>query len=282
VVALVTAVYPTRLAVPRRRGGWLGVGLLLAVVMIAFGSTDVVSLLAHEPFDRSRVWAGPVRSLDLSVGDGSVTVVGAERTGAVVDATGNQGLEKPSDNESLTDGRLSIRSSCRLGRDHLLRGALLNSGDTWCNLNYRITVPYGTAVTAHSGDGDVKVSGLTGALNLSSGDGDVLVAGGDGTLRLSSGDGDVHVSGSHSRQVTATSGDGDIDVELLTVPTQVTAHSGDGDVAVTVPPGPDLYQVTAHSGDGGQTTAVRTAPTSAHRIVATSGDGDVSVAYGSA
>jgi hypothetical protein len=267
----VTATVPVgaRSAVPRRQNGWLVAGLVLAASLIAFGGFEVVSLLSHEPFDRHHVWAGAISQLDISDGDGSVTIVGSGRSGATVEATGDQGLHKPTDVETLSAGRLAIKSSCDA-----------DIGGSWCDLNYRITVPTGAQVLVHTGDGAIHVTDLTGVATLSSGDGNVDVAGGDGALDLSSSDGDVRLTGSHSRRVTASSGDGGVTLGLLAVPTDVEAHSGDGDVDVTVPTGPTFYEVGAHSGYGSPTVQVRTAPSSPNRINASSGDGDVTVTYG--
>jgi hypothetical protein len=243
--------YAAAPVLPRRRTGWLVAGVIFAVALIGFGALSLVSLLAHQSYDRHHVWTGNIATLDVSDGDGSVTIVGADRTGALVTATGDRGLHKPSDVETLSTGRLAISSSCPLG--------LTNA---WCDLNYRVTLPAGTQVVVHTGDGAVRVSGMTGAVTLASSDGN------------------VSVTGSRSRQVSASSSDGDVSLHLLAVPTEVDAHSGDGDVDVSVPNGPTLYEVSAHSGDGSASTRVRTTPAGANRISASSSDGDVTVAYG--
>jgi hypothetical protein len=254
----------------RRHGTWLVAGLVVASLLVALGGFDVAGLLSHEPVSRHHRWSGTVTAVAISVGSGSITVVGSDQPGAVVEATGARGLNAPSDHETMTDGRLQIRSAC----------SFVLGGD-WCSLNYHVTVPKGASVTVSAGDGSARVSGITGPLTLSTSDGSVEVAGGSGPLSLHSSDGGVNVDGARSQRVQASSSDGNVTIRFATVPASIRADSSDGSVVVEVPPGPDLYRVDTSAADGHVSTAVRTAPTSLHHIDVSSSDGNVTVRYGS-
>jgi hypothetical protein len=64
-------------------------------------------------------------------------------------------------------------------------------------------------------------------------------------------------------------------------PTRVSAISGQGGVTVELPRGRTSYQVQATSGQGSVTNSVGDNPASARVIDASSGQGDVTVDYGS-
>ena len=118
-----------------------------------------------------------------------------------------------------------------------------------------IALPSEAAVTASSGEGDVKVADMGKAVSAHSDQGDVTIAGGSGTVQASSGQGTVTVSRSYASSVSVQSGQGDATVDLLSSPNRVSASSGQGDVTVELPKGPNSYQVNASSGEGSVSTA---------------------------
>jgi len=254
---------------PRRRRAWLVVGLVIAFVTIALGAWDLVGLMSHKAVHHERTWSAPVRTLDLDVGDGSVTVVGTNQTGAVVHADGARGLYSPTDEQSLVDGTLRIRSSCPFAA-------------SWCSLSYRVELPAGAKVVVHSSDGRVTANGLTGDINLSSSNGRVTANSPSGTLTAHSSNGRVQVTGARSAHVTATSNNGSVQVGFAEAPHAVFAHSYNGSVTVGVPRSDISYRVEAHSNNGRVSTPVRTDPTGSRTITAVSNNGDVTVRYGPA
>ena len=68
-------------------------------------------------------------------------------------------------------------------------------------------------------------------------------------------------------------------VELTVPPNRVSASSGQGDVTVELPRGPNFYQVQATSGQGNVSNTVGDDPASVRVVRATSGQGDVTVRY---
>ena len=116
-------------------------------------------------------------------------------------------------------------------------------------------------------------------MTATSSDSSIVVAGIDGDVQLHSSDGGVTAADLRSPNVTASSGDGHVQLTFAAAPTQVRATSSDGGVTVVVPDTPDPYRVTASSSDGGTDVRVRTDPTSTRVIDAHSSDGRVTVRY---
>lgn len=256
---------------PRRRPGWLVVGLVIAALTIGVGAWDLVGAVSRQPVHYQQTWSAPVHTLDLDIGSGSVTVVGTNGAGVVVHADGSRGLSSPTNEQTLEGGTLRIRSTCSF-----------SLGSDWCSLSYRVQVPAGTNVVAHSSDGRVTADGLTGNAQLSSNNGRVTANGPSGTITLHSSNGSVRVTGATSAHVTATSNNGSVHVGFAESPHAVFAHSNNGSVTVGVPRSEISYRVEAHSNNGGVSTAVRTDPSGSQTITATSNNGKVTVRYGTA
>lgn len=257
--------------VPRRRRAWLVAGLAVAALLVADGAWDLVGATSRQPVHSTRAWSGPVHTLDLDIGNGSVTLIGTDRPGAVVDADGSRGLSTPTNEQSLRDGTLRIRSSCGIA-----------AGINWCSLSYRVELPAGATVVARTGDGSITANRLDGTLNLTSGDGKVSVNSPSGTVTAQSHDGQVRITSARSAHVTATTRDGAVHVGFASPPTSVFASSNDGAVTIGLPDTPEHFRVDARSNDGHVSTPIRIDSTASRRITATSHDGDVTVRYGSA
>lgn len=256
---------------PRRRPAWLIVGSVVAAISIAVGAWDLLGALSRQPVHYQRIWSGPIRTVDMDVGDGSVTVVGTNRTGAVVHADGARGLSSPTNDQTLEGGTLRIRSHCSF-----------TLGSDWCGLSYRVELPAGAKVVAHSSNGRVTANGLTGNSQLSSDNGRVTANSPAGTVSLNSSNGDVRVTGATSAHVSASSDNGSVHVGFAKPPHAVYAHSSNGDVTVGLPHSEISYRVEAHTSNGRESTLVRTDPSGSRTITATSSNGDVTVHYGPA
>jgi len=136
-------------------------------------------------------------------------------------------------------------------------------------VNLIVSVPATTDLSAHSGDGEITVDGVSGRIGLDSGDGrvaasnlhgdldvhtgdgSVRVDGLQGTLHARSGDGSVHAGGRLS-VVDVRTGDGSVTLDLdpgsvMSADWQVA--SGDGSISVGLPPAFDA-EVDAHTGGG--------------------------------
>jgi hypothetical protein len=258
----------TTVAAPDRPGrtAWLAVGLVLAVPAVLWGAFSVAGLLAYDAYDRHASFAGPVHVVDIDASAGGVRLTGSDRSGAVVDTHVIRGFTRPKADVSLADGRLHIHNTCGF-----------TTG--WCSVMSRVQVPSDVDVVVRSSGGSVRISGVTGDLDLSASGGGVHVTGSSGTLRLRSSGGGVDATGIEGGTVNASSSGGGVRLEFSRPPEAVVASSSGGGVTVVVPRDSTAYRVDAHSSGGGTHTDVRTDPTGRRRIDVSSSGGGVTVRY---
>jgi hypothetical protein len=252
------------------RTAWRIVGTVVAASMLAFGTANAVSALAHDTWRERRVIREAVSIVDVANSTGgSITVAGDDSTDAVViDMTVSRGVQAPTHTERIEGNRVMVRAGCRW------LVAL------FCQIDYVIRVPAGISVVAHADGRSVRVSNVHGFLDLESDGGSVEVRGGESrSVRLDSDGGDVVATGLSAESIDAHSDGGSVLLDLVAAPTTVTASSDGGDVEVVLPETPDAYRVDVSSDGGGTSADVRTDPTSDRAITASSSGGDVVVRY---
>ena len=136
-------------------------------------------------------------------------------------------------------------------------------------VNITVRVPKGVKVAAGSGNGDVRVEGVSAEVRAASGNGDVSVSTSGGPVSASSGNGDVRV-GRAGGPVRASSGNGRVTVVTGRGP--VNASSGNGDVDVTMDAIEDVADDMEFSSGNGSVSV--TVPANfAGELVATTGSG---------
>lgn len=104
---------------------------------------------------------------------------------------------------------------------------------------------------AETGDGNIDLRNVRGDLTLHTGDGRIEVTGIDGSLRAETGDGRIHVNGRFDLLDVRT-GDGGIDAEALDgskLDANWRLSTGDGDLTLRVPP-TIAADVELHTSDG--------------------------------
>jgi hypothetical protein len=150
------------------------------------------------------------------------------------------------------------------------RGRWRNDNDNdGRRVNFTVRVPRGVKVAAGSGNGDVRVEGMSAEVNAASGNGDVRVSTSGGPVSASSGNGDVRV-GRATGPVKASSGNGRVFVATTRGP--VNASSGNGDVDITMDAIADLAEDMEFSSGNGTVTV--TVPSDfSGELVATTGSG---------
>jgi hypothetical protein len=252
------------------RTAWRAVGSVVAVVMLAFGTANAVSALAHDTRRETRVIDEPVSIVDVANSTGgAIAVVGDAAVDAVtIDLSISRGLETPTHTERVEGNRVFVRGEC------LWVVAL------YCQVDYLIRVPTGVSVIAHADGRSVEVSNVHGFLDLSSDAGNVEVLGGEAlSVRLDSDGGNIEVNGLSAEAIEAHSDGGHVLLDLAAAPLSVTASSDGGDVEIVLPDTPDTYAVDVSS-DGGSTQAdIRTDIESDRSITAHANGGDVIVRY---
>jgi DUF4097 and DUF4098 domain-containing protein YvlB len=112
-----------------------------------------------------------------------------------------------------------------------------------------VSVPRRVDVIARTGDGSVKLEGLTGRLELHTGDGSIRASNVSGNLRLHTGDGSITVDRADGT-LDLDTGDGGVNVTGKL--TAVKMHTGDGSIVYRAEPGTvmtDDWDIS--TGDGG-------------------------------
>ncbi len=222
--------------------------LLAAIAYTAF---TTIGLLAHttEHHSASYAWQGAV--IDVRSGGGNVTVREGDGASVNVAYTEHYGLRKPTVRTSRTASGLSLQAACP--------GGLFGNN---CSVDYTLTVPRGAALELNTGDGSIRLDGVSGIVSAHTGDGSIT-----GT-NLRAG------------RLQAQSGDGSIRLQWATMPRTVTTTSGDGGVTLLVPPGSGQYAISTRTGQGGVHVDVNSDPKAASTLALRTGDGGISVSYG--
>ena len=105
------------------------------------------------------------------------------------------------------------------------------------SIDYEITTPKGTDLTANSGSGDIHVADLSGPAKLNTGSGSIDASGLSGRVSLETGSGDIRSVMQSSTSVKAHTGSGSI--RLKNVQGDLNAQTGSGDVEIQGQPTSD-------------------------------------------
>lgn len=253
---------------PRVRRAWLVVGSVAVVALMAFGTVEVVGLLAREESTvREDVAAAGIDAVEVSSDDGDVRVIGDAETSIRVVIRLREGWRRVEREVRVDRGRLILSASCP------------SFSGPFCNADFEVHVPPGVTVVATSRNGDAVVSDVDGGATLTSENGHVEATRLGGSVRLTTDNGDVIGSDLTASATTAVSSNGDVSVSFERSPRTALAQSDNGDVEVIVPRGDEMYAVDATTDNGEARTPIRTDPDGSRRVVARSDNGDVTVRY---
>jgi DUF4097 and DUF4098 domain-containing protein YvlB len=253
---------------PRVQKLWKGIGCALAVIVLGSFAAQIVGTVAYMKIPAThRVFAKNISFLNVNDASGSVTIVRSDSSSTVVNSSGERGLVAPTNSEQVLNNTLFVRSNCQ------------GFFDNYCDRHFTIHVPSTVHITVDTGQGDILVSGINGAMTLTTGQGDVDIAGSPLSLRVTTGQGSINATALSSASVFAHTGQGNIVLNFTRPPTTVTALTGQGNISVLVPRGPDSYQLNATSDQG---NAAKDVPdnSESHRIInASSGQGNIVIRY---
>ena len=250
------------------RRTWLGVGSVAAVIGLAFGTVQVLGLVAHqERLVQASFDAQGLSTIDVTTDSGSIAVVGDSPTGVRV-------------TQRISDGLRSATSTIERHEDRLvLRGSCPGFAAERCGVDYEIHMPPELAVIARTDDGTIDARDVSGAVDLSTDNGDVVLSGLSGRLQLSTDNGSIDGSELTSSSAQATSDNGDVTLGFSVAPTTVTMDSDNGDLVLVVPQGPESYSLTTSSDNGVVSTPIRTDPNGERHLTLRSGNGNITAAY---
>jgi hypothetical protein len=198
-------------------------------------------------------------AIEIQSWDRQQVVVEIEKRGATREAV--EGLEVKAEQ----DGNSILIEVKRPKTETLTAFALHRSATA----KLIVSVPARADIFARSGDGSIRVQGVSGRLELRTGDGSIRASDVGGELTLNSGDGSITVNGAEGRLDLQT---GDGGVQVTGRLTSVKLHTSDGSVVYRVQPGttmtddwdistgdgsismylPEEFDATldAHTGDG--------------------------------
>jgi len=245
----------------------LAVGLPFVVAAAVFGAFSMVGTFAHasERHVASYQWNGGAITLRTT---GSVTVEAGTGTQIGVVYTEHYQLKKPTVTASTSGGGLQLAATCP--------GGILGNN---CQTNYVLTVPATAALSVHSGDGYIHVSGSTATLALDTGNGGIEFDNVSGNVSARTGDGGISGTQVSSTHVQASTGNGGIHVEWSVAPAVVVATSGDGGIHLVLPQGSGPYRTSTHTGDGSVHVTSLVDSTAAASLTAETGNGGISIGY---
>ncbi|MFC4052289.1 DUF4097 domain-containing protein [Actinomadura syzygii] len=225
---------------PRRRGVWIFLAVVTALVVIAPAGLYAFGRAVRQTAESVTPYHVAIKELRLDMDDAEVSVgPGAEGEARVYQRL-TWGLHKPAVTESLVEDVLFITFRCSrvgpvIGRE--------------CGADVDVRVPPGVRVSAVTGSGRVVVRGLAGDLDLRTGSGELQVADVRGRLRLQARSGEISATGLASPKVVAEASSGSLDLRFAEPPDLVTAIVHSGSAKVLVPPG-SQYQVLGWTGSG--------------------------------
>jgi hypothetical protein len=103
-------------------------------------------------------------------------------------------------------------------------------------IDFDVTVPKGAAVTASTGAGDIRITGIQTVSSVSSGAGNVVIEGVTTGLKVGTGAGSIRVEGHPAADWTIHSGAGNVTLEVgKSASFTLNASSGSGGIHVDVP-----------------------------------------------
>jgi hypothetical protein len=265
-VSAVSSALPVRSAAAR--AGWTSTGVIMAILLIVTLALSTVQDIAYVAIPSSqRSFTETFTAIDIHLYIGSVTIEHARGRNTVVENSGSRGFVKPTNVERVVGHTLSITSTCAL---HFVN---------FCTRNYVVHVPNSVPITVVTGQGSVTVARINGPVSINTGQGDVTVLGADGSAKVKTGQGSVTMRDIAAPQVSASSGQGDVAIDVVSPPISLTTSTAQGSIDVELPRGTDSYRVHEASAQGSVNDYVNESQTSPRVIHASSGQGDVTIRY---
>jgi hypothetical protein len=192
--------------------------------------TPVALLAAEGTFDKTLHVNGPV-TLSVSTGAGHIRVTPGQDSsvhiiGHVHAAKWNSWVDSGSPEQRVQT--IVANPPIEQTGNIISIGKHTNYRDV--SIDYDITTPKGTDLTASSGSGDIHVADLNGPGKINTGSGSIDASGLGGRVYLETGSGDIRAEMLSSTSVKAQTGSGTI--RLKNVQGELNAGTGSGDLEV--------------------------------------------------
>lgn len=223
---------------PRRRGLWLVIAGLTAIVLIAPVLWAGAVFLMRHTQEHTAVYVRPISVLRVDAPAGQVRITAAGPGQTRVAKLVRWEFGRPPAVRQVWHGRtLTISSAPCAGGP--LKG--------YCNVTLAIRVPPTVAVQVTSVDGQVSIRGLSGQIRAHVASGSVRLADDRGYVQVQVGSGSASAVALGSGQVDAAVASGSLRLAFARPPRLVTARIGTGTATVIVPAG-SRYRVAATAG----------------------------------
>ncbi|WP_018638071.1 DUF4097 family beta strand repeat-containing protein [Parafrankia elaeagni] len=251
----------------RGRIAALAAGAVLAAAATALAGLQLVDWTSGtvQRIER-RSFAADIERISVRTGSGEIRIAGAPGGAVTVEGRLSGSVAVPRLSAVVRDGVLFVDTTC---------GFALWS----CQGSLDLRVPPNIPVSARTGSGAITATDLPAAATLHTGSGSVRVDGAGATLALSTGSGDLRARRVTAGQVRASTGSGNVRVELDRVPEEVAVRTGSGNAEIVLPPGGTPYATDIHTGSGDSRISVPTDPAAARHLRVSTGSGDVVVSH---
>ena len=255
------------------RTAWQTFGIAVTVAVLLSAGAAAWTRLSPQPTEEQhrQTFRQPVSRVQFDSNVGDVTVLAGEPGAVTVERRLTwTSVHRPTVDEEWSGDTLQITGRCpstgwRFGVGHD------------CRINYVLLVPPDVSLEVRTDAGDVRLSELTGDVQITVAAGDVEAEHLTGPLRVHSGSGDV--SGMELRTVATDieASAGDIDLSFARVPVTVTVVTDAGDVVIALPGGG--YRVSTDADAGEEHIDVANDPGAPSTVSARTSAGDITVRY---
>lgn len=254
---------------PPPPSGSRGTGIAIAgaiAIVVLLGAAGLLLAVDATTVERTDTFADVAAiSLDLDNADVEL-VVGAV---ALVEQRVSAGRFGGTATAEVRDGTLRVVHDCPWFND-----VLFGLG---CEGSYRLAVPPGIAVTGGTGNGDVRLTGVDGRIDLRSSNGAFHLVDVSGPITVHTSNGEVVGTGLESTQVRATTSNGEVVLGFTTAPERVRADTSNGTIEVVVPDDGASFAIDPSTSNGHVTAAVPTEESSSRRLALHTSNGDIVV-----
>lgn len=246
-----------------RTGVAVGATIAILVLLVTAGF-----LLAFDgSSDQATETFAGVEAVRLDLDDADVELVAGDR--ATVSREVRTGRFGGTATAVVRDGTLEVSYRCPW-----FAGLWFGLG---CTGDYQLVVPPGVEVVGRTENGDLRVTGLGGRVDLASSNGDVHLADTTGRVAVHTSNGQVTGSDLASTHVEATTSNGEVVLGFGAAPDRVRVDTSNGSVEVVVPDDGADYAIQPSTSDGEVRTDVPTDPSSSRRLALHTSNGDLTV-----
>lgn len=253
---------------PQRPGRlpWMAFGSIFALAALAFGTFNVVSLLGHGEHDeRAAIDAGGITLVHVDNANGSVRIEPTDADSIDIAVHVSDGLQDTGVSWRVDGSMLEVRGHC----------PVLSS--QWCRATYTIQVPRTIDVDVVTDDGRITIFDRASAVTAHSANGPVELSALSGAVVADSDNGRIEATGLTSPTVRVQSDNGRIELSFDGAPATVNARADNGRIDIAVPQGSGPYNVVTTSSNGSRTVDVPIDTSSTRTITAHSDNGSVNI-----